>query len=95
MKDLSVSLLLDVYGSLLNEKQYRIVVDYYNEDLSLSEISENENITRQAAHDTIKRTVQLLHTYEEKLNYLATVNNLKKAAELENIEEIYRIIENL
>ncbi len=95
MKDLSVSLLLDVYGVLLNEKQYRIAVDYYNEDLSLSEISENENMTRQAAHDTLKRTVQLLHGYEEKLGYLKTVNSLKKAAEKEDIKSIYNIIENL
>lgn len=95
MKDLSVSLLLDVYGVLLNEKQYRIAVDYYNEDLSLSEISENENMTRQAAHDTLKRTVQLLNGYEEKLGYLKTVNSLKKAAEKEDIKSIYNIIENL
>ena len=95
MKDLSVSLLLDVYGSLLNEKQYRIAVDYYNEDLSLSEISENEGMTRQAAHDTLKRTAQLLYSYEEKLNYLSLVTDLKKAAELKDTETIYGIIENL
>ena len=95
MKDLSVSLLLDVYGSLLNEKQYRIAVDYYNEDLSLSEISENEGMTRQAAHDTLKRTAQLLHSYEEKLNYLSIISELKKAAEQKDSETIYNIIENL
>ena len=95
MKDLSISLLLDVYGSLLNEKQYRIAVDYYNEDLSLAEISENEGMTRQAAHDTLKRTAQLLHSYEEKLNCLSVVSKLKKAAELKDTETIYNIIENL
>lgn len=95
MKDLSVSLLLDVYGCLLNEKQYRIAVDYYNEDLSLSEISENENMTRQAAHDTLKRTAALLHSYEEKLGYMQTVADLKKAVELKDNETLYRIIESL
>lgn len=95
MKDLSVSLLLDVYGCLLGDKQYRIAVDYYNEDLSLSEISENENMTRQAAHDTLKRTTALLYSYEEKMHYLETVTNLKKAAAENNTEALYNIIENL
>ena len=81
MKDLSVSLLLDVYGCLLGEKQYRIAVDYYNEDLSLSEISENESMSRQAAHDMLKKTVTTIYGYEEKIHYLETVNKLKKAAE--------------
>ena len=95
MKDLSVSLLLDVYGCLLGEKQYRIAVDYYNEDLSLSEISENESMSRQAAHDMLKRTVTTLYGYEEKLHYLETVNKLKKAAEENDTKTLYSIIESL
>ena len=46
-KDLHISLLFDFYGSMLTEKQRRIVEYYYNDDLSLSEIAENEGITRQ------------------------------------------------
>ena len=45
-KDLHISLLFDFYGSMLTEKQRRIVEYYYNDDLSLSEIAENEGITR-------------------------------------------------
>jgi len=42
-KDLSVVLLLDYYGGLLPEKQRRLVEYYYCDDLSLSEITDNEN----------------------------------------------------
>ena len=54
-KDLNISLLLDFYGPMLTEKQRRMVEYYYNDDLSLSEIAENEGITRQGVRDSVKR----------------------------------------
>lgn len=95
MKDLSISYLLDVYGELLNEKQKRIAVDYFNEDLSLSEISDNEGVTRQAAHETIKKVEQLLHFYESKLHYRQLTSLLKEAAQKGDTDEIYRLIEEM
>lgn len=95
MKDLSIALLLDVYGDLLTERQQRIARDYFYDDLSLSEISENEGISRQGAHEIIKRTEQLLLLYENKLNYSKTVYDLKDAAEKKDIAAIYKIIEKL
>jgi len=53
-KDLSISTLLDFYGPFLSEKQRNLLHHYYNEDLSLSEIAENEAITRQGVRDLIK-----------------------------------------
>ena len=46
-KDLEISFLLDFYGDMLTEKQREVIEFYYNEDLSLSEIADNEGITRQ------------------------------------------------
>ncbi len=68
-KDLYISALLDVYGEFLNEKQRGAVASYYNEDLSLSEIAENEGITRQGVRDLIKRAEQQLYRLEERCGY--------------------------
>lgn len=67
MKDLSVSLLLDFYGNLLPEKQLYMMEQYYQEDLSLSEIAQDSGITRQGVHDNIKRAASELKSYERKL----------------------------
>ena len=54
-KNIKMSILCQIYGKLLTEKQYQVLDDYYNNDLSLSEIAENLNITRQAVRDNIKK----------------------------------------
>ena len=54
-KNLEIALLLDFYGEMLTEKQRDMVHYYYNDDLSLAEIAENEGITRQGVRDSIKR----------------------------------------
>ncbi len=63
--------LLDAYGALLTEKQRQITAHYYDEDLSLAEIAENEGVTRQAVRDVIRRTEEQLAFFEEKLGLLA------------------------
>ena len=50
-KDLvKMSLLYDLYGGMLTEKQRELFTLYYEEDLSLAEIAQNEGITRQGVH---------------------------------------------
>ena len=67
---IKISILCDLYGKLLTEKQFEFLNDYYNNDLSLSEIAENENITRQAVRDIIKKGEKKLFEYEEKLGFM-------------------------
>ena len=74
-----ISMLCQFYGKLLTQKQCEFINDYYNNDLSLSEIAENNNITRQAVRDIIKKGEKKLFEYEEKLQFMKrTLNQEKK-----------------
>ena len=63
-KDLQISFLLDFYGDMLTEKQREMITLYYNDDLSLAEIAEDQGITRQGVRDAIKRVEQQLTDME-------------------------------
>ena len=91
-KKVEVSLLCQIYGKLLTEKQFNYINDYYNNDLSLSEIAENYNITRQAARDNIKKGENKLFELEEKLTFME--KTLKQERKLQQILEELSKIEN-
>lgn len=76
MKDLDIIMLLDVYGEMLTDKQREFLDLYYNDDLSLSEIAENIGITRQGVRDSIKRAEAQLHDMENKIGYIARLNEI-------------------
>lgn len=59
--------LYDYYGSLLTDKQREYFEDYYFNDLSLAEIAEKLNVSRNAAHGQIKNVIEKLDYYEESL----------------------------
>ena len=66
-----LSLLCDIYGSLLSEKQRNALDLYCNEDLSLSEIAENTGISRQGVRDQLTHAETQLTFYEDALGLLA------------------------
>lgn len=59
--------LYDLYNSLLTSKQREYFEEYYFMDLSISEIAENHDISRNGVFDQLKRVNKLLTNYEEKL----------------------------
>jgi len=72
------TLLYDYYGDLLTEKQKNYFEDYYFNNLTLQEISENNNVSRNNAHKIIKESLEKLKYYEEKLNLIEKNKQIKK-----------------
>lgn len=67
-KTTRINFLFDFYQSLLTDKQRSYMELYYLDDLSLGEIAEEYEISRQAVYDNIRRTEMMLEEYETKLN---------------------------
>ena len=74
-----LSELYDYYGELLTEKQQEYFEDYYFNNLTLAEIAENNNISRNAIHKQIKDALNKLEIFEQKLKLL---NKRKKIQEI-------------
>ena len=100
-KNLEFSALLDVYGRFLSEKQRNLTEYYYNDDLSLSEIAENEGITRQGVSDNIRRAENKMKFWEEDAGFCESFQQLKELALMAQkgdktaIKEMISIIDNL
>ncbi|MDR3313099.1 MAG: DNA-binding protein [Oscillospiraceae bacterium] len=77
-KDLSIALLLGFYGELLTQKQREFLEYYYYEDLSLSEIAQNEGISRQGVRDAIKRAEHQLLEMESRLSLAQRFADMKR-----------------
>lgn len=96
-------MLYDFYHRLLTEKQQSYMELYYREDYSLGEIAHETNVSRQAVYDNIRRTEQLLESYEEKLHlyekFLQRTELLSQLEEhiLNNEEQvnIFNVLEKL
>jgi predicted DNA-binding protein YlxM (UPF0122 family) len=96
MKNLKISLLLDFYGAILTDKQRESLELYYNEDLSLAEIAEIAQISRQGVRDNIKRGESILLEMEEKLGFFEKYSDLDEVMEqltnlAENIKDVNSI----
>ena len=87
--------LFDIYSSLLTEKEQVTFKDYYQEDLSLSEIANKNNISRAAVQQTIKNVLDKLKYYEDMLHVYDKNVRLSNLLQEDNIGVIKNEIEKI
>lgn len=89
-----INQLFDIYENLFTEHQIQIFQSYYQDDLSLKEIAEDFDISRNAVHDLLKRVEVMLEDYEAKLHLLEKINEIEKIIENQDDikEEIMKIL---
>ncbi|MDR1070223.1 MAG: hypothetical protein LBL37_05555 [Gracilibacteraceae bacterium] len=87
MKIARLAYLFDFYGSLLTRRQQDVWKSHYEEDLSPPEIAAQENMSRQAVHDLLRRTERRLRLYEEQLGLVA-----RFTAEKEKLLELLALL---
>ena len=71
-----LTMLYDIYGDLLTEKERKYFEAYYFDNLSLGEISENMDVSRNAVHKSIKLVIEKLNEFESKLHLKEKLNEI-------------------
>ncbi len=89
------TLLYDIYGSLLTDKQKEYFEDYYFKNLSLSELATKYNISRNAIHKQLKETIKRLENYEDNLRLAKKNEMLENIIETISDEEIKRKLQEV
>ena len=92
-KTVELGFLFDFYGKLLSKRQYSIIELFYIHDLSLTEIGEEIDITRQAVYDTLKRGEKKLYKYEEALGLVEKFK--RKEGNIQEILDVSKDIERI
>ncbi|MDO4482577.1 MAG: YlxM family DNA-binding protein [Bacillota bacterium] len=86
MIDVKIGLLFDYYGQFLTAKQREVMHLYFENDYSLSEIAEELHVSRQAVHDTIKKSKKALYEYEDRLGLALKFSSKDEAiSKIDNI----------
>ncbi|MDR7417269.1 MAG: sigma factor-like helix-turn-helix DNA-binding protein [Armatimonadota bacterium] len=90
--------LFDLYARLLTPRQQQLVRMYFHEDMSLAEIAEYFGVTRQAIHDSLRRSLAELYRYEDLLGlaHQARSSERRKVEvlrQLDRLEEEVRALE--
>ena len=88
-----INSLLDIYAELLTPYQREIMDLYYQEDLSLKEIADEKEISRNAVFTLINRVEKILINYEECLHLLEKRKRIQE--ELDNEIDINRLKEKI
>ena len=76
-----IAILSKYYGKMLTERQQDILKMYVDNNLSLSEVSEELGISRQAVKDALDNSMQTLKNMEEKLQFISRDDNIKEQIE--------------
>lgn len=91
--------LYDLYQALLTEKQKEYFESYYFDNYSITEISENKDVSRNAVHDQLKKTVNKLNDYEIKLKLKELkkkrIDVLNKLLEVSKDDEVTLLLTEL
>ena len=80
--------LFEIYSSLLTDKEKDTFKDYYCEDLSLSEIADNKNISRAAVQKMVSNVIDKLNYYENILKINKNNKLIKECLDLNNLDDI-------
>jgi predicted DNA-binding protein YlxM (UPF0122 family) len=92
-KTVYYSTLYDYYGGLLTDNQREIFEDYYFENLTLQEIADNNEVSKNAIHKTINTITKKLESYEEILKYHEKLEKIKTIIKDEKLlEEVMEIL---
>ena len=101
-KTTRINFLYDFYQSLLTDKQRAYMRAYYLEDLSLGEIADIHDVSRQAIYDNVKRTEKMLEEYESKLQLferferrMAAIQSMEAALENDDRETVKEVLKIL
>lgn len=87
--------LFDIYGDLLTDKEQNIFKDYYQEDLSLSEIASEKQISRSAVQKTVKIVLDKLKYYEDKLHIDKKNGIIRSMKDFDDINELKKELDKL
>ena len=83
-ENIKLGCLIDIYGDFLSVQQKNMILCYVNNDMTLSEIAENEHISRPAVLDAIKKAKQKLYEFENKLKLYEFKTRLQDAVKCED-----------
>ncbi len=88
-------ILFDYYGELLSDSQKNYFIDYYFHNLTLSEIAENNNVSKNAVSKDLKLATSKLEDFDSKLKLIDKDNKIIKVIKEENNEELLEKINKI
>lgn len=85
--------LFDIYKYLFSKHECDVFQNYYQDDLTLSEISINNDVTRSAISKTLNNIINKLNDYEDKLHIYHKRKSILKYLDSKDYDAIRNIVE--